>query len=104
MKPGDIVWTEAYGHIGKWIVLRKDDHGFFRLYHIQEEGRLIDRDEFFNTKEDDVFATEAEAIQEAIKWAKEDFENRLHDHAAFIEKMAKKLAKTEDKDVKTKAT
>jgi len=95
-KPGDIVWTEAYGHISKWIVVRLDDHGFIRLYHVQEDDRTIDRDEFFSATEGAILATEAEAIQKSVDWENREFECRLFDHNRFLEKMAKKLKQTEE--------
>ena len=101
MKIGDIVWTEAYGHISKWVVLRlKDNHGFIKLYHIQEDDRLIDRDEFFNATEDAILATEAEAIQEAVNWENREFECRLFDHNRFLENKAKKLGQIKESEVK----
>ena len=97
MKVGDIVWTEAFGHISKWVVLRlKDNHGFVRLYHLQEDDRLVDRDDYFNATEEAILATEAEAIQEAIKWENREFECRTFDHNRFLENMAKKLGQTEE--------
>lgn len=96
MKAGDIVWTEAYGHISKWIVLDPNCRELVKLYHIQEDERLVERDEITCLLPGSIFPTETEAIQKAIEEERAEFENRLYNHNTFLEKMAKKLGQTEE--------
>ena len=99
MKIGDIVWTEAYGHISKWVVVNPNSRGFVKLYHIQDGDEIVERDEIIGRPVDDLILTEAEAIQRSIEGEKTDFENRLYNHNAFIEKMAKKLGQLKESEV-----
>ena len=96
MKRGDIVWTEAFGRTAQWIVLDPNCRGLVKLYQVQRNEEIVECDNIICKEENELILTEADAIQKAIQSEEKDFEWRVSEHNAFLEKMAKKLGQTEE--------
>lgn len=88
-KPGDVVFSTAYGHISSWVVLReKDQYDHVRLYKI---GCDRYNEVMIDLKEDDLFPSEEEAIKQAILEENEAFERNFKLHNEKLSELFTKL-------------
>ena len=95
-KPGDIVFSTAYGHITKWVVVGTlDQYNRVRLYKV---GCDRFHEEMIDLEEDHLFPTKRDAIKQAIAEENEAYERNYNLHGENLKKLFEKLGETYEEE------